>query len=226
MASGAAWLGGERPRERLSRAGAEALDDAELLALVLGTGGRGSGGVLALSQALLARFGGLEGLQRCRAVELQTLAGVGWARASALVAVMELGRRSLALAQRPGPRVTGARDAYHWFRPHLASRRQEVFVVLSLDAKHRPLAVLQVAQGSVSSVEVHPREVFAPAVREQAAAVIVAHNHPSGDPEPSAEDRELTRRLRQAGQILGIPVLDHLVVARGTYTSFAERGWL
>ncbi len=152
--------------------------------------------------------------------------GIGEARACAVTAVMELARRVQGRHLRRGDPIRCAEDAYRRVKASLSLLTQEVFVVLALDAKHRALGLRQVDQGSATSVEVHPREVFAPLVREGAAAAIVAHNHPSGDPEPSAEDRALTRRLVGAGVLLGIPVLDHLVVGGGGWVSLAERGEL
>ena len=152
--------------------------------------------------------------------------GIGEARACAVTAVMELARRVEGRYLRRGDPIHCAEDAYRLLKAGLALLSQEVFAVLALDGKHRALGLRRVAQGSANSVEVHPREVFGPLIREGAAATIVAHNHPSGDPEPSDEDRVLTSRLGRAGELLGIPVLDHLVVGAGGYVSMAERGLL
>jgi DNA repair protein RadC len=218
------WPLGERPRERLLAVGPEGLAEAELLALVLGSSSRDCGGVVEVARALLARFGGLDGLARARAGELMQLPGIGAARACAVAGALELGRRLDGAAVRRGDPMSCAADVHRALRWRLALLEHETFWVIALDAKHRALALRQVAQGSATSVEVHPREVFGVAVREAAASVIVAHNHPSGDPEPSAEDRELTLRLRRASEILGIPLLDHIVIAAGGYVSLASRG--
>ena len=220
------WQPSERPRERLLGQGPAVMTDAELLALVLGTSCRGAGGVLQTSRDLMARFHGLDGLGRCQPGELMGVPGIGEARACAVTAVMELARRVEGMSLRRGDPIQCADDAYRRVKPRLSLLSHEVFTALALDAKHRVLGLRQVAQGSATSVEVHPREVFGPLIREGAAAAIVAHNHPSGDPEPSSEDRVLTRRLGQAGELLGIPVLDHLVVGAGRYVSMAERGLL
>ena len=220
------WPASERPRERLLGLGPGGMTDAELLALVLGTSTRGSGGVLQTSCDLISRFNGLDGLVRCQPGELMQVPGIGVARACAVTAVGELARRVEGRHLRRGDPIRCAEDAFRRVKASLSLLTQEVFVVLGLDAKHRVLGLRQVAQGSATSVEVHPREVFAPLVREGAAAAIVAHNHPSGDPEPSAEDRALTRRLAGAGVLLGIPVLDHLVVGGGEWVSLADRGEL
>ena len=215
----------ERPRERLLGLGPAGMTDSELLALVLGSS-RGSGGVLQTSRDLITRFHGLQGLGRCQPGELMKVPGIGPARACAVTAVMELARRVEGRHLQRGDPIRCADDAFRVIKASLSLLNQEVFVVLALDVKQGALGLRQVAQGSATSVEVHPREVFGPLIREGAASAIVAHNHPSGDPEPSEDDRGLTRRLAQAGELLGIPVLDHLVVGSGLYVSMAERGWL
>jgi DNA repair protein RadC len=218
-----AWPAESRPRERLRAVGAAALSDAELVSIVLGSGCAGAN-VASLSQALLTRHGGLRGLARARAGELCKNRGIGAARASVLLACVELSRR---LWARPIPSrtsITTSELAYHVVRGRFAGLSQERFVVLALDARNRLLSVAEVAQGTATSVEVHPRDVFAPLLRESAARAIVAHNHPSGDPEPSEDDRELTLRLSKAARLLGIPLLDHLIVGQGTYVSLADRG--
>lgn len=220
------WPLSERPRERLMAGGADGLSDAELLALIVGATTRGAGGVIDTCRELLSRVGGIEALERCRIGELLHVPGIGPARACALVAVGELSRRLRARGPRRGEALSRSEAVYRCVSGRLAGLRHEVFVVLALDAKNRLLSTTQVAQGSVTGVEVHPREVFAPLLREQAAAGIVAHNHPSGDPEPSAADRQLTERLAHGGRLLGIPLLDHVVVGDGSFISFADRGWI
>lgn len=220
------WPPSERPRERLLAGGAAGLSDAELLALIVGGAARGSGGVVATCRDLLVRVGGLEGLGRCGVAELQQVRGLGPARACALVALGELSRRLRARLPRRGDALTRSEAVFHCVAPRLIGLRHEIFVVLALDAKNRLISLTQIAQGSVTGVEVHPREVFAPLLREQAVAGIVAHNHPSGDPEPSGADRQLTDRLAHGGRLLGIPLLDHLVVGDGCFVSFADRGWV
>lgn len=227
----------ERPRERLLAHGAATLSDAELVAVLLRTGTR-ERGVLELARALLAQLGGLAGLARSDSTETATLFGIGPAKAATLAAALELGARLAAssgseVRERPAagraardrPRaIRNGEDVYRLLRPRLVHRRQEVFVALLLDARHRPLRVQLVSQGTLTEAPVHPREAFAPALRQGAAAVIFAHNHPSGDPSPSAGDIALTRRLLAAGTLLGIPVLDHVIVAREGYTSLVLPG--
>lgn len=220
------WPEQERPRERLMGHGPDRLTDAELLALLLGTARSGSDGVMEVSRGVLGRVGGLGGLSRCTPAELMGLPGIGRARACTLSAAVELARRLDSRNASLGDPLLTSRDVYRRVKSRLALRTQEVFVALSLDARNRVLSLYTVARGSSVEVQVHPSEVFRPAIREGAAAVIVAHNHPSGDPEPSEQDRGLTRRLKQAAEVLGLALLDHLVVGAGTFVSFADRGWM
>ena len=201
------------------------LSDAELLALIVGASS-GEGGVLETCRELLERFQGLQGLGRSHPSELMQVRGIGAARACALTATLELAHRTEGSALLRGEPINTADDAFRRLRPRIGGMQQEIFWTLALDAKHRLLATRPVALGSATSVEVHPREVFQIAVREAAAAIVVAHNHPSGDPEPSREDERLTARLEQAGQILGIPLLDHLIIAGRGFVSLAARGLL
>lgn len=201
--------------------GPRALTDAELLALIIGGGGKNSGAV-ATCRSLLLRMGGLAALAEAHVEELQQTDGIGNARACALVAVGELGRRLAAQTIRRGDPIRNSDDAYHRLKATLTRMGQEYFVVMALDAKQRLISIFQVAQGGATSVEVHPREVFAPLIRARACGALIAHNHPSGDPEPSEDDLALTHRLRQAGELLGIPLLDHLVVGEDCYRSIGE----
>ena len=152
--------------------------------------------------------------------------GVGEAKAAQLKAAIELGRRVLASPLSKGTRIFSSRDLFDHYHPTLRDLRHEVFKVVLLDAKHAIVRDTTVSEGSLTLSIVHPREVFTMAVRESAAAVIFLHNHPSGDPTPSQEDRVLTARLVTAGEVLGIRVLDHIVVGDGRYVSFADQGWL
>jgi DNA repair protein RadC len=220
-----AFTSPERPRERLHASGAEALSAVELIALVLRVGARGSPS-LRLAADLFARFGSLERLSRAGDAELACVAGMGPAKIASLRAAFELGGR---LARQPietGERLHSPKQVFAHFGARLRRLRQETFFVLLLDSRHRLLRAVEVSRGSLNQSLVHPREVFAPALREAAAAILVLHNHPSGDPLPSREDHEVTRRLSEAGALLGIPLLDHVVIGADAYTSFAERGWL
>ena len=215
----------DRPRERLAALGPEPLSDAELLALVLRTGGRGVDALRAAA-ALLDRFGGLRGVARAAPRELREAVGVGPAKSASVFAALELGRRLGSRRLREGDAIAGPADVYRRFHARLRDARHEHFLVVLLDGRHRVLREAAVSQGTLTASLVHPREVFRPALREAAAALILVHNHPSGDPTPSAEDREVTRRLVEAGEILGIPVVDHVVVAERGYVSLREQGFL
>ncbi|MER3455620.1 MAG: hypothetical protein C4304_01720 [candidate division GAL15 bacterium] len=212
-----------RPRERLLASGPEALADRELLAVLLRAGTR-SRSALHVADDLLRRFGGLRGLSRARAEELGTLRGVGQAKAATLVAAFELARRIQGPDPASRPAVRSAADAAALLGPRLAHREQEHFCVLLLNTRHEVIGLVEVSRGGLNAASVEPREVFREAIRRGACAVIVAHNHPSGNPEPSPDDVRLTTGLRQAGSLVGVAVLDHLVVGDGRFVSLRERG--
>jgi DNA repair protein RadC len=214
---------GDGPRERLEALGPESLSEAELVALLLRTGGSGRD-ALALAAWLLQRHGGLVGLASVEGAELVRVPGVGRAKSAALVAALELGRRLAARRLRAGEPVRGPADVFRHLHARVRAWRHERFFVLLLDGRHRLLREVVISQGTLTASLVHPREVFRPALREAAAAVVLAHNHPSGDPTPSTEDREITVRLAEAGALLGIPVLDHVVVAERGWSSLCELG--
>ncbi len=219
------WPETERPRERLLAKGPEALSDAQLLAILLRTGRRDSSAVQ-VAMEVLHRLGGLSGLAACGVDELCAVPGVGPAKAAQLKAALALGRRAVATPLSTGMRLSSSRDLFTHFHPLLRDVKHELFKVVLLDAKNTVLKELTVSEGSLTLSIVHPREVFAAAVRESAAAVIFLHNHPSGDPTPSPEDRQLTERLVAAGHVLGIRVLDHIILGEHRYVSFADEGWL
>jgi DNA repair protein RadC len=210
----------EMPRERLLELGSPALSTAELVALILGTGMAGRP-ALEVARALLDQAGGLVSLSRADARELARVPGLGLARAARLVAAFQLGRR--AMVEPMGSAVLRApADVYRHLRGRMRGLEQEVFYLFALDARNRISCELEIARGSLTQVAVHPREVFRPLVRQAAAAAVVAHNYPSGDPAPSEEDVALTRRLRAAGALLGIPILDHVVIGADDFTSIGE----
>jgi len=213
------------PRERLSKCGARALSDAEILALLLRTGSRKRDALVLGHEALLA-CGGLEGLSRRSCFELERLAGVGPAKAATLVAAFELGRRAASRPLRRGVSLGGPQDVFQHYGPLLRDEPRERFLVVMLDGRHRILGEATVSIGTLTASLVHPREVFRPALERAAAAIVLVHNHPSGDPSPSGEDRRVTRRLRSAGELLGVRVVDHVVVADAGYFSFQEAGEL
>jgi DNA repair protein RadC len=221
------WPLDERPREKLLARGAEALSDAELLALVLRTGDASGGfSAIDLARTLLSRFGSLRELGRATVAELCRTRGIGPAKAAEILAVAEIARRFGGETLRPGDRFTSSVEVFRHYNERLADRRKEVFLALLLDSKNRIIREVQVSEGSLTASIVHPREVFGPVVRDSAAAVLFVHNHPSGDPSPSREDMEITTRLREAGDLMGVRVLDHIIIGRGEYVSFADRGLL
>ncbi len=216
----------ERPRERLIDLGAQALSSAELLAILMGSGGVGRTAVQ-LGHAVLADAGGaLRRIARQPVAALTAIPGVGMARAVTIHASLELGRRMALEARQDGAPVRSPRDVVEYFAPRMEDLPVEEFHVAVLDAQHRLERDITVTRGLLSSSLVHPREVFREAIAERAAAVILVHNHPSGDPVPSADDRAITEQLVAAGRLLDIPVHDHVIIGRGRYTSFAEAGLL
>ena len=219
------WPETERPRERLLSQGPQALTNAQLLAILLRVGRQGSSAVQ-VGMDILDRLGDVAGLAQCGIEELCAVPGVGEAKAAQLKAALELGKRALASPLTKGTKIASSRDLFTHYHPTLRDLRHEVFKVILLDAKHAIMRDTTVSEGSLTLSIVHPREVFTLAVKESAAAVIFLHNHPSGDPTPSQEDRALTARLVSAGEVLGIRVLDHLVIGDGRYVSFADQGWL
>ncbi len=215
----------ERPRERLLRTGTGTLSASELLALVLRTGIPGWPATR-LADELMQRFHSLRGLSLAGEAELRRVPGVGPAKIASLRAAFELGSRVVRAPVFPGQKLGSPEQVFSHFGVRLRHSRQEVFFALLLDSRHRLIGEVEVSRGSLNQSLVHPREVFAPALRESAAAILVLHNHPSGDPLPSREDHEVTRRLARAGEILGIRLLDHVVIGAESYASFARSGWL
>jgi DNA repair protein RadC len=219
------WPEDERPREKLLNRGPEILSDAELLALVLRTGDAASQtSAVDHARLLLTRFGSLRELARASIAELCQIKGIGPAKAAELQAVFELARRFSTEALRQGERYTCSEDVFRHYHERLRDRKKEVFLTLLLDCKNQVIREVQVSEGSLTASIVHPREVFAPVVRESAAAVLFVHNHPSGDPTPSREDIEITSRLKEAGNLMGVKVLDHIIIGNGKYVSFVDRG--
>ncbi len=219
------WPVEERPREKLLAKGAAALSDAELLAVFFGTGQRGLNAI-DLGRQLLARHGGLRGLLRLPCNEMVLEPGIGLARASRLCAALELATRHLAQRMDEPEALTNPSLAGQYFRARLRDRQREVFACLFLDTRNRPIAIEELFQGTVDRSEVHPREVVKRALAHNAAAVMFAHNHPSGVSEPSSADRQITDLLRRALELVDIRTLDHLVIGDGEPVSFAARGWL
>ncbi len=209
------------PRERLTLLGESCLSDAECLAVLLGAGRRGRSAE-SIGVDLLRRFGGLDRLAAADVHEVAGVPGVGAVRASALGAAFGLARRLMAARCRPGSPVRSGADVARLVREATRGLGRESFWALLLDARHRVVTLRLVSVGGLQSAPVHPREVFAPALTARAAAVVVAHNHPSGDARPSGDDRLVTERLRDVGALCGVELLDHVVVGADRYFSFAD----
>ena len=213
----------ERPRERLLKLGGEALSAPEILAVILGRGTKGES-VMMTSQKLLSRFGNLKGVANASVEELIQTKGIGPAKATQIKAALEFSRRLEADAsEKPRPVLKSPEDVAAEVKSQLKGKKKEHFLVLCLDTRNRLLNRKLVSMGSLDTSIVHPREVFNEAVSSCAASVIFAHNHPSGDPEPSKEDVELTKRLVRAGEIMGIDVLDHIIVCDKSHVSLKAR---
>lgn len=213
----------ERPRERLERYGAGALQNAELLAIILRTGMQGEN-VIDLSQRLLRDFGGLANLVAADLPELCRAHGLGPAKAAQLKAALEIANRLVALGPEQRPRISSPADAARLLMFEMAYLAQEQLRVLCLDTKNHVIAQSVVYQGTVNSSAVRVAEVFRPAISRTCPSVIVAHNHPSGDATPSPEDVRTTEQLRKAGELLDIELLDHIVIGRNQFVSLKERG--
>ena len=216
----------ERPRERLTRLGAPALSAVELLALLLGSGGSGRSSLDLAAQVFARNGGSLRRLASSPVAAIRAISGVGPAKAVVLHAALELGRRMAAESRSTGEPVSGPMDVYRLFAPRLEDLPVEEFHVAVLDTQHRLERDITVTRGLLSASLVHPREVFREAIAERAASIILVHNHPSGDPMPSPDDRKVTAQLVAAGRLLDIPVHDHVIIGRGRYASFAESGLL
>lgn len=219
------WPEDERPREKLIARGGAALSDAELLAIFIGCGPRGQSAV-DLGRELLKQCGGLRELLDQPPAELARLRGLGPARVCALVAALELGTRHLGQQLQRGETLSDPGQAGAYFSRKLRPLPHEVFACLFLDTRHRVIAYEELFRGTLDGSEVHPREVARRCLAHNAAAVLFGHNHPSGNPEPSAADRAVTARLKQALALIEVRVLDHFIVGDGEATSMAQRGWL
>jgi len=216
----------DRPREKLIRQGERSLSDAELLAIVLGAGSR-TESALQLAQRIVRESGGLKNLSEMSVPELcRKFHGVGPARASQLKASLELSRRYLRTSDHSHPRLNHSIAVFEHFQNQFHGKQQEEFWVVALDAKNKLVDSSQVSRGTLMGSLVHPREVFQLAIRSAAAGIIVLHNHPSGEPEPSAEDRKVTQQMSESGKLLGIPLLDHIIIGDGRYFSFSEQAMI
>ncbi len=213
----------DRPRERLLRYGAGVLSNAELLAVIIRVGGVGQN-VIRLAEALLAHFEGLPGLARAGPEEMAQVKGIGEAKVAEIKAALELGRRLMAAAPEERAQIRSPADAANLMMLEMGLLEQEHLRVILLDTRNRVLASPTVYIGSLNTSTVRVGELFREAIRRNSAALIVAHNHPSGDPTPSSEDVAVTRQILEAGRLLDIDVLDHIVIGRGRFVSLKERG--
>lgn len=221
------WPEEDRPREKLLEKGPQALSNTELLAIVLRTGDASSGNsALDHGRLLMRRFEeSLRKLGEASVQDLCSIKGIGPAKAAQIKAAIEIGKRFAQEEVKQGDAFRSSADVFHFYREQLGGLKKEEFHVLLLDAKNRLIRDVRVSEGSLTSSLVHPREVFNPVIRESAAAVILIHNHPSGDPAPSQEDLHITRRLREVGEVMGVRVLDHIIVGKGKYVSFVDDGY-
>ncbi|MBM3818801.1 MAG: DNA repair protein RadC [Acidimicrobiia bacterium] len=215
----------DRPREKLERLGAAGLGDNELLALVIGSGFRDAD-ALGLANRLLARSGGLHGLPRASLTDLRDTPGVGPARAAQIQAAVELGRRTLTRPADPRVNLASPEAMAAFLLPQFGTAPVERFGVVLLDTKKQLIRVRLIAVGSLDQTVVHPREVFKEAVAAGASALALFHNHPSGDPTPSPNDLALTIAMMEAGEVMGIAVIDHLILAEQRYFSLSEARWM
>jgi DNA repair protein RadC len=219
------WPVGERPRERLLQQGAGVLSDAELLAIFLRVGVRGKN-VVDLARHLISHFGGLRGLFKASASEIQAIKGMGAAKVATLQAIAEINQRWMEEQISRKEFLECAQDVYRLLEQRLRDRDHEIFAVVFLDTKHRVLAIEELFHGTIDAASVFPREIIKKALTLGSAALIAVHNHPSGVPEPSAEDHAITRDLKAACQVMDFRLLDHLVIGADSYFSFAENGRL
>lgn len=214
---------GERPRERLHAYGAQALTTAELLGILIRIG-NGQRSAVALGEFLLSTFGSIQGVATASGEQLAAVKGIGAAKAAQIKAAIEFGHRLSLFTEEGRPSIGGPQDVSNLLMPDLRYQKKEHLKSILLDTKNKVLAIKTVSVGDLSSSIVHPREVYKDAVIASAASIIVAHNHPSGDPTPSAEDVAVTKRLIQSGEIMGIDLLDHIVLGDGKFVSLKERG--
>lgn len=211
-----------RPRERIEKMGAEALSDRELLALLLSTGTT-EYNALELADIILTECQGLKGLAGISLPELSRFKGVGVGKGARILAALEMGKRISLAASEYRPQINSSQDAANLLMDDLRQSDREIFKIILLNTKNKVISIETIAIGGLNSAVVHPREVFKMAIKKSAYAMILAHNHPSGELEPSQQDQELTIRLKKASELIGIPVLDHIIIGESGYLSFQEK---
>ena len=212
-----------RPRERLEKNGVHVLSDAELLAIIFKTGNKEENAIV-MSDRLITKYG-LGKLNELSLKELQEIKGIGPAKSMQIKALFEFNKR-YSLAKRDGEPIKSARDVFEYASQRLITNQQETFMILLLDSKNRIVKDEIISIGTLNASIIHPREVFKSAIRESANSIILVHNHPSGDPEPSAEDEQITKKLFEAGELLNIKILDHVIVGKDKFWSFKEKSVL
>jgi len=212
----------ERPRERLQKVGVDNLSIQELLALIIEKGGRGQT-VLTLAQNLLAHFGNLQNIKNASLEELKKVKGIGFATACKLQAAFKLGEKAESHIINFGDKIEKPETVFNLLRNEIGNKKKESFYILSLTTRNKLISVDKVSTGTLSASLAHPREVFLPAIKNSASSVIIVHNHPSGDPDPSEDDLEITKKLIKSGEILGIDVIDHVIITQDSYYSFKEK---
>ncbi len=215
----------ERPRERLKKYGVESLSLQELLALIIEKGRKGKN-VLTLAQELLARFGNLQKLKEASISELQKVEGIGFATACKIKAALALGERALNTREKPEIKITTPRQVFDLLEPELSKKKKEFFKIICLDTRSKVVAIETISVGSLDTSLAHPREIFYSAIKNTAASFIIVHNHPSGDPTPSQDDIEITKKLKKLSEMLKIPLVDHVIIGGQEYYSFKENGVL
>ena len=211
----------ERPRERLKKVGVDNLSLAELLALIIERGKRGEN-VLTIAQNLISHFGNLENIKKASIEELQQVKGIGFATACKLKAAFKLGEKAQTTPTKYGQKIESAKDVFKLLKNDLGDKKKEHFKVLSLDSRNKLISIDDVSIGTINANLVHPREVFKTAIQHLAVSVIIAHNHPSDDPEPSEDDLEITKRIVEAGKLIGIDVLDHIIITKTNFFGFKD----
>ena len=215
----------ERPRERLQKIGVDNLSIQELLALIIERGKKGKN-VLSIAQSLLAYFGNVAKIKEASIEELQKVKGIGFATACKLKAAFKLGEKALNKHKKYGQKIETPEDVYNFFRNDLANKKKEHFILLSLTSLNRLINISNISIGTLNANLAHPREIFTSAIGDFAASIILVHNHPSGDPEPSKEDLEISQKLVEAGKILGIEIIDHVIVTKDKFLSMKQKGIL
>lgn len=215
----------ERPRERLLNFGASTLSEAQLLAIIIRTGS-GNKNALSLAMELLNKFGSLKAIDRASINELKSLKGLGKAKIAQIKASLELGKRLFSEKSDYHIGFNKSIEVFQYLQSKLKGLKQEKFISLILDVKNRLIKEQEVTTGILNESLIHPREAFREAIKEAGASVIFVHNHPSGDPEPSQKDIEITERLAKTGEIIGIKVLDHIIIAENSFISIKDRGYL